>query len=402
MMSNSHSLLGVSNYTYPPAGVNTDTVVIRGERNFVVNPSPLINRGDRKRPNAYTFSITQADGPKGFIMRDNDQYGTQTTTGYLTENFGLTPAMQLLFPQVQEIDVRNKALAKLYSKIKNSDINASVTAGEGRETLTLLRAVGLSALKVQKELRGAVRRSKRNPAWAARILLQRIGKPIAGGMVNPLQTVGGFQLLWSLALGPLIADVENYRNHEASKSDADVELHFDSRASSTHEEQRDNVNMGSGLSRTELISESMRIEFGVNLRITDMVVFEDWRIGATVRPSLGWELSTMSFLIDYFVNVGQYIELQEAALMNNGMQFVHGYQTITYKCQTEIESDYMYRGYDYTDSHHWEAAKLVKTKNRGVLQDFPIPYGVTVKLPSAATPLLNCAALLSQLIARRG
>jgi hypothetical protein len=109
----------------------------------------------------------------------------------------------------------------------------------------------------------------------------------------------------------------------------------------------------------------------------------------------------LSFLIDYFVNVGQFIELQEAALLNNGMSFVHGYQTMTYKVQTEIEQDYRYEGYDYVDTHHWVSAKLIKTKNRGVLASFPIPYGVTVKVPSAATPLLNIAALLSQMITRR-
>jgi len=400
LTSYSSTLLGVSNYSYPVGHIDTNTVVTKGTRALFVNPSPLINRGDRKRPNAYSFVKTQVDSPKGYIMRATQGFGTQTTSGSLSANFGVDPLLVTLTPEVNETDVRNKALAKLYKKIKDSDINVSVTLGEGRETLHLLRAVGLSAAGTLTGLKTALKRG-RMPEKKLQSLLRLAGYPVAMGLKNPLQTVGGFQLLWSLALRPLIADVENYRNHEASKSDVGVEMHFDARATSASKRQRDNISIGGGKSRSETLSESTRVEFGVNLKINDMPSFEDWRIGATVRPSLGWELATLSFLCDYFVNIGQYIELQEAALLNNGLSLVHGYQTVTSLVESTVHESYTYSGYDYVDSHSWNSAKTVATKNRGVLNAFPAPYGVTVKLPKAATPLLNIAALLSQLIVRR-
>lgn len=351
---------------------------------FTVSPSPCTNVGDHKLPNAYSFTRSFRTEPNGFFQYANWNYSNwHRYEGYLRTYILSNP---LIVMDDHSNTVNNKALAKLYEKIRNSDVSLNTTIGEGRETLQMMDAVVRSAGTFIANFKRAKRQAK---------------KSVIDGLRNPLQTVGGLELLWSVGLAPLISDVENIRNHVANKQDPFVEIKVDSRAAMVHEKTQTRGTGGSVvLEQREL---EQRIEYGLLYRISDLHAFENWRLGLTVRPTLLWELTTLSFVFDYFVNIGQYLELYEASVLNNGITFHSGYATTSSRDRWWIESEKPWT-YEYGmggTGNKWSHRGVITSKSRTVLTSFPRPNRPTVKLPSAASSLLNCAALLSQLLQRK-
>lgn len=384
LTTNNRTEFGICAVT-PWVGPTYNEIVTCHTRNFSVFPSPCVNPSDHKKPSAYRFTVTETWEPNGTTY-DWDNWGSgylMSKSGYLSGSFSAPPTISM---DDNSTSIQNKALEKLYDKIRASDISLNTTIGEGRETLDMVMAVARSAA-------GFVKDFKRAKARASRAMLD--------GLKNPLQTVGGFELLWSVGLSPLINDVENLRNHVANKAELNVPIHVDSRSGKTHSKTR--VYTNNGATVEELRTLSQRIEYGLKFIITDLHAFENWRLGLTVRPTLLWELTTLSFVVDYFITIGQYLSLLEASLLNNGISFDSGYVTTSSKDSWFITSTKPWWKNPNARSfgHSWTARGSVSKKDRQVLTSFPVPIRPTVKLPHADVQLLNCAALLSQLIARR-
>lgn len=351
---------------------------------FTVNPDPCINHGDFKRPNEYSFVKSTFRYPNGKRVNDENYWGLVTSwTGYLGGHFTGVPRFQP--PDISNA-VRNQALDKLYENIRNSEVSFNTTIGEGRETLDLLTAVAKAARKVIRDIKGARKSATRAMYDSA---------------ANPLQTVGGLWLSWSVGLKPLIDDVENIRNHSLSEQGPGVQFAAKGRSARSasyedryvHSDRSDIVETG---------TYSHREEFGLVFSIDDLHAFENWRAGLTLRPTLAWELTTLSFVFDYFVNIGQYLQLLEASILNNGISLVHGYHTVGTKHEWWMDGNYQGPHTPYlTESWYWTSSGRNTSKKRKLITAFPSPVRPTVKLPRASTQLLNCAALLSQLIQRR-
>lgn len=369
----------------PWTGSAYNEIALCYSREFVVKPSPCANNGDHRIANPYTFTVTERWEPNGTAY-NWDNWGSgylMSRTGYLGGSFGPTPSIVM---DDNSTSIQNRALAKLYDQIRDSEVSLNTTIGEGRETLDMFMAVARGAQQFVTNFRQAKKKLKREVLSAIR---------------NPLQTVGGLELLWSVGLSPLINDVENLRNHVANKKELHIDIPAQSRASKTHE--KSNVTYPSGATQVEERELSQRIEYSLVFRVDDLHTFENWRLGLTVRPTLLWELTTLSFVVDYFINIGQYLELLEASILNNGFSFVSGYVTTTSKDSWWIRSEKpLWKNPNArSDGHSWSCRGGVRTKTRSRLTSFPAPMRPTVKLPSAASQLLNCAALLSQLITRR-
>ena len=139
-----------------------------------------------------------------------------------------------------------------------------------------------------------------------------------------------------------------------------------------------------------------------------MHAFENWRAGLTLRPTLAWELTTLSFVVDYFLQIGNFLAALEASYLNNGITFLHGYET---QSEWKMSRYSHFRADDPRDrgastgavDHHLGVVKSKGyrqwvTKSRSRLRGLPVQALPTIKLPTASTQLLNCAALLSMLL----
>lgn len=347
---------------------------------FTCTPNPCINRSDRKRPAAYSFSSTKTIWPYGRIYSEQnyngDVFGVEKV-GHFGTSFGTPIGAPGLASKLSECKMR--ALNKMYGKVRNSEVSLNTSIGEGRETLTMLRDIAVTARKVRKRLK-------------------KLSRDVA---IDPLQTVGGLYLGWSVGLSPLLNDCENIRNHMANEDNDQIRIRpVNGRASAFQTSStRD------GFRKREM---SERFQVGIRWRLANLHLFENWRLGLTVRPTLFWELTTLSFVYDYVLNVGQYLELLEASILNNGIEFIDGYETETVRTADEWKEDFsdsitklQWSGPPVLRQRTIHSVNVEQRKVRRLLKSFPTPPLPVVKIPRASGPLLNVAALLSQILSRR-
>jgi len=332
--------------------------------------------------------------PNGKMISVSYPYGWSSSEGYLTDFYGYGYDVEQGLVNNSNT-VNNKALAKLYAKIRESEVSVNTTVGEGRETLQMLKPIALGAIRLIKDLR------RLRKEVAVKRTLRKVGKSVAdtvvGLGVSPLQTVGGLWLGWSVGLKPLLDDVSHLRDHVATLREKDLEFRVDARSSMHVDDNRTVQIYERKVNITAKVLD--QVEYGLSLVVSDLHAFENWRLGLTVRPTLLWELTTLSFVVDYFFNMGQYLELLEASILNNGIAFRSGYRTDLRRTSAlyEVSSYAAFGGSSYSSANYWTKHNYTR-KQRSVLTSFPSPARPTVKIPSAASALLNCAALLAQLI----
>lgn len=343
-----------------------------------VVPSPCHNGTGGKKPGAYRYTSVKTAWPRGTWIQQYEYDHSIHQIIYEGRLGSTLGAFGWPFPPSLEDATDLRALNKLYDGIKSSEVSLNTSIGEGRETLEMMRDIAKSAIKA----RGRLKKLKRSL------------------LLDPLQTVGGLYLGWSVGLSPLLNDCENIRKHMANVDNDQVRCRpITARASAYAERTSDNGNVTTDLSQ--------RIQYGLRWRLANLHLFENWRLGLTARPTLVWELTTLSFVVDYFVNIGQYLELLEASMLNNGVEFIDGYRTFTERKTEDLHYDINTPRTGPPDTrpstvrYELNGHQIHTFKERRVLSSFPSPPLPVIKIPRASGPLLNVAALLSQILSRR-
>jgi len=400
LTSNTANANGFRVYTtWASAGatrVKTNIVATNHQTVFAVTPNPCNNKGDHKTPTAYSYTKRESFCPHGRTANYTSSGSGSSSEGYLTSFYGPGIIFETALPDNTN-SVNNKGLAKLYNAIRDSEVSLNTTIGEGRETLQMIEPIAAGAFKLIRDLTRLRRKE-----IAVRRALARAGNSVSDGItglaISPLQTVGGLWLAWSVGLKPLLNDVENLRNHVAEVRKQDLDFQVDARSAMRVDFTKGEY-LASGMKTTADAHVLDQVEYGLTYAITDLHAFENWRLGLTVRPTLAWELATLSFVVDYFVNIGQYLELLEASIMNNGIAFRRGYKTTLRRTDAVYfaKSKTLFGGGAYTETNLW-TRQIRSNKTRTKLTSFPSPSRPTVKIPTAAEALLNVAALLAQLI----
>lgn len=383
---------------------NFTTAVTLGYDSFSVSPNPCSNRGDFRHPNAYSFTKEKVRHLHGTVSNVNFYDSPPSVRHATITNVVPAYVTPLIIHKVAP-SPWNRALEKLVDDVRNSEANLSTSVGEGRETLEMLHTVARSSANALRHVRKALKSSAGRTELVN--LLRSFGKDF---QKNTPRRVGGAWLAWSVGLEPLLADIENIRNHVLTDKPEFLEFRCKSRASSyIKESESDSITNGSTVfTRSAELTHSHRVAFGANFRITDLHQFENWRAGLTVRPSLAWELTTLSFVVDYFYNIGQYLQLFEASVLNNGFNLEWGWCSET---TLRVESGSVHEHYDVLTGIGWNPRNVKNgdftylserhTKVRSVLTSLPLPVAPILKLPTASGSLLNIAALLSQILSEK-
>lgn len=372
---------------------------------FTVSPSPCLNLGNHKDPTPYSFKKVEewpANGQQVEWYKSIYWNGSAWVPGIrYYRGFGPEPNQRwydysLTIPRE---DSYNRCLSKLWDKVRQSEVSLNTTIGEGRETLAMLSSVQGSALRLLRDLRSP-RRLLRS--------LRSLGRELAD---NPLQSIGSVWLGWSVGWKPLLSDLENLSNHILSAKAESVVFEATARSGWQYDDAIidgiSNYYRYGDRGKHETLQYSIRHHMSMKYRIKDLNQYEVWRAGLTVRPTLAWELTRLSFVVDYFYNVGQLLELLEASCFNNGIEFVSGYYTRTSKEERTFALNWVTdrpvdKNGDITAfSANYRARMVTIAKSRSLLTAFPTPVLPVVKIPKASTPLLNIAALLSNLISRK-
>lgn len=136
----------------------------------------------------------------------------------------------------------------------------------------------------------------------------------------------------------------------------------------------------------------------------------DW---TSLNPaSIAWELLPLSFVADWFISIGEYLELLENTQLYAKF-FQGGYRTDTFKCQASRIQTYRgaYTGpvYNNTSTVSAETRTMqkpgisfeVKLKDRQKLTSIPYPSYPHVRVKLNAKRQLDAASLLHQLVAKK-
>lgn len=392
---------------YHGDGVTTSAIV-GYSRTLTVQPSPALNGSGRTHPNPFSFTIAEKQLPVG-RTRDYYYWGNPSTRKRVDQHYEGTfnssywKTFHDGFPipwwvANERNTVRNRCLSKLIGNLKSSDINLGTTVGEGRETYELFARLAKSVRHPLDALR-SLKRSSRS----------HFGKN--GKFRGSVTLAGSATLQMNLSISPMMSDIEGIMNHKlvhelpsasgGSLHDGNSWIDVDARSSA----EATWIHKPDAYSSWN-VKQSTRFEMGCQIRIRDIRKYEAWRAGLTAGPSLVWELTTLSWLVDYFFGVGKYLEALETAYMDGGFDLRYGYTTETMKREAEWSTSNPGGSREDTGRYNgnlafiWAGAQgsgYIKDKslNRTTWSTLPTPVYPSIKLPRASSQLLNCASILS-------
>lgn len=261
----------------------------------------------------------------------------------------------------------NDAVSRFMDKLKNSELNLAVSLGEYSETR---RMIG-NALSSMGRVTTMARRLRRE-------LLH-----------NPSLVISKAWLGMKYGWLPLYNDVYNLLNHTSQTYKETVVKA--QRTIRTHSKLSDrNVYLGKlgwYVNRTCTVKRISKVELKAKVSPSSQEAFELQRITSLNPLTIAWELTPFSFVVDWFYDVGGYLEAQEFALAN-GLVFSDGYMTkVALVDAKEIWTSASHSG-------QADGYKYVVNKERTRMTSFPRPMAPTLKFDLGSQRIMSAASLL--------
>lgn len=358
------------------AGWETGVRVASGER----RPKP---RGGWIPPTSYSMTETYRKNPVGSVQQFHDdprywwagdnQVGAIVTAGTVNEQL-------VVNTMGAPADLANRSLSKARSALKDQKVNLGQAWAERRQ-------VSNQVLQTAKKLAtAAVALRKGHWKDACSALGIKGVKPVSKTLASQWL---GYQYGWK----PLLSDI-----HGAvlalEKRDRDQWMVTVKGSASSVQQQtsayRANLpyaNDGSGKS-----------VFGVMTRIdacpSNSAVASAASLGLTNPVLLAWELVPFSFVVDWFVPIGDYLSQFDA---------LAGWEIRGYSQSTLSKMEWSFRGYNGRWnstvgmlSHYglWYSHYRSVSLNRSAGTSVPFPMFPNIKDPISKAHLANAAALL--------
>lgn len=332
--------------------------------------------GNKHSPNPWNFLVHEQTGPKGswtstgiqYFKDDEPVWYTYTSQGSdWNQWYGRMPQPGAELANV----LYNKALTKLYDDIRSSDVNLAVTIGELPETVKMIKAVVDGAVRAKKTIRSLVR-----------------GNGIAGAS----RKLASGWLGYAYGIRPLVSDVQALLGH-ITQQPSILDVTTKARASGV----RNTLETVDGI--TTAVTDSRRCQIGVTWTPSDYKMSELTRITSIFPPTLLWELTTLSFAVDWFVDVGSYLANLEASF-GTGLTFKHGY--VTHSRYIQLDQSCAWTVTPTRATHtslspsaiFWSCKATEKAMNRVLLSSFPRPVLPSLNFSLGSEQLLSLASLL--------
>lgn len=346
----------------------------------------------RKDSTLYLVSTAAASysrgGPQlaGAILSESRQgsFGAVFPVGFITN--GLAPDTYT-------------AQQRCLSNIKNMDWNVAEFSGELHQTAKMFvdfaNRVGNAILAVK---RGDVRRAmkvldvatKRSLGPAQQRLIERQLRTKAE------RQIASDWLAINYGVIPLASDLQAAVKHVQNRNDWTCAASGSSSVTSTNRYSgRGVASNGGTYSFTQTAVKTARARCVVQYRVSNPGVNYVKSLGLTNLPSLAWELSPGSLIVDWALPIGTWLSNMDATW---GLTFVRGtlstsevtsQETLAWHVNDTPNATGVYNGYGRN-------ARLVTLKNRGVLTSFPTNGFPSFKNPATAKHAANGLAFLVQ------
>lgn len=288
----------------------------------------------------------------------------------------------------------NRCRANVRNAIADSDLNLGVALGEIGETLATIASIVNDARKLLKKVPPVATLKKLTSAEVRKAIRTGLSKRPG------LQTVGrraaDEHLRFMYGIRPLMLDIYGLATHAASQYKSEIAVVRSSMI---------DPNFGSGNMLVFGVDEftglaergcHIQVAFGVD----DPLRYEAWRLGLWNPVSIAWELVTLSFVIDWFTGLGNWIE---GCMKPAGLKFLWGHETEYLRIEGSayynvlgsfLPNDSVYR-YALVEG---DATLKCEIRHKGFrrtrLQDFPAPKPYIRWSELSPSILTNGCALL--------
>lgn len=383
----------------PPSVIATNPIALQS----ILDCPTTVIRGDYYHPNPWTFSKTRYASFCG-VKSLSTYYYSRTMTGVL----GGPP---VVFPStsVATTEAYNKAVKQLGDKIRGS-IDLSVTLGEGVTTVKMLNLVqrfrdGLTFMKktflrdLSRKVWTSYKRrtiKKYLNRWQRGIQLRYPSSfepvPVTPGLISRVSRLGANGWLeFTYGWKPLCSDIYNVANQALNKVRGQLRK-FKARGKFDLS-SKDTPAPFEGAMCDRVTSGFAGVTIGVQMKQS----FDPtWSLWTSLNPlTLLYELTPLSFVLDWVWDIGSYMRSLETALLY-GLSVEKAYVsrlltwTNTASCVNRKGND----GYTYTGRGYYHST----TFSRTISTTFPLPQIPKFYLDLGSARLLSAASLLRQLL----
>lgn len=285
------------------------------------------------------------------------------------------------------------AKARLFDKLKGEGTNVANMLGERKQIVKSIESLLNTVVYTVRDLRrgnitSAIRRMGGDPLTARKLRK----KDIADQWLS-------LQYGWK----PLISDVYGLCEDLHKRTTTGYNLSA-VKASARHETNKISpeiwFNGVSSVSRG-MVKTWAQVSYMCRARIDEHIASLA-ALGVTNPLGVAWEITPWSFVVDWFLPVGRYIEQFSAA---DGWVFYDGCRSELLKVVETIKDDkyrtYKSGGWTYTDASNIYGKFDTTTFQRFELSSWPIPDIPRFKNPVSAAHVQNGIALLAQVFDRR-
>jgi hypothetical protein len=346
---------------------------------------------------SWTTPLSVVVGPGSAGYRNDSVYTTNITQfGSVTD-----PSASWL----QTGSLQAKATSNLLKNLRDSAFNAAQAIGERKQTADLVAG---TAKKVASSLRNL---RKGNFARAASDLgvtpKKRAGRRFNSQFsTDQAKATGNAWLELQYGWKPLLSDVYGAMetlakaNNPAGNPNT-IYKKATGRAKRSEEPRTvTRTSLPAGYSGWDEVTRSGKttviVKTGVTYSLSSQPLASLKSVGITNPLLLAWELLPYSFVVDWFMPIGNYLESLDAT---NGLSFYDGYMStfVRFEATTVASSSYSYN----TGQQHFyrfvtENYKTVKF-TRSKLGNFPSAPAPTFKNPLSTSHVASAMALLLQL-----
>jgi hypothetical protein len=273
----------------------------------------------------------------------------------------------------------SKAISRLADRAKNQSVNLAQFIAERKQTAKLFAE---TVVRVAKAVR-SLKQGQVTSAW--RSLFPPSSKQLANDF-----------LAWQFGVKPLISDIEGAAKMLAVgppklEFDIIVKKRVDFEPEHATENQLRPIPVKSILSSNGYVE--VTYKFRVRCQIPALKNLSS--LGFGNLASLAWELTPWSFVIDWALPIGNYINSLDSF---DGLEVLYGHKTVFSRKNTSISRDYG----GYVDGYEYDAKSVsrsfVQTEcTRTLMSEFPSIELPSLKDPTSTTHILDMLALLRQM-----
>lgn len=193
-----------------------------------------------------------------------------------------------------ELDAQ--ALSKLYSKVKAQEVNVAQLLAERKQTIDLINSGVTRLMKI-----------------AANLKRGRIGKAFRAALPRNTRELASVPLVVDFGIKPLISDISGLVS-EFTKQTALVRV-VKSVQKTTYESFIHNTDVSDSTFRCQTqvrLRAEVTVRYVATIEVSSLVLSGASRLGLTNLASIAWELTPWSFVVDWALPIGNYINNADA------------------------------------------------------------------------------------------